>query len=562
MRKTYFLAALYILCSTHIFSQTPTVGLFTHVAGSYDSGYVLFPPYVNCDTTYLINRCGKLVHKWPSAYTPGADAFLLPDGSLLRAGHIANPTFDPCGCGIGGIIERIDWSGNVAWHYIISNSLQSQNHDICPLPNGNILVDVWESIDYPTAVNYGRNPLYINKTLYVPKVMEIKPLGTDSAEIVWTWRLLDHMIQDYDPILPNYGVVKDHPELVDFNYINTAAEPPNGTDWTHFNSIAYNSDLDQVMLCFRNFNEIYIIDHSIDSATAAGHVGGKYKKGGDLLYRWGNPAVYGRDTTSSEQKLYLPHNPEWISYGKYKGQIIIFNNGVGRPGGSGSSIDIINPPVDTSGSYSLPTGGIYEPSSLSFTYPPTITSSFLSATMGSAQVLPNGHIFINDAIAGKFFEIDSSNNIVWQYVNPVSNGVPIEQYTLPTSNSVYRAIVYPTNYPAFTTHAIEPGDPIELNPIHIDCDSTIIIVSGVPQLMPQLISIYPNPSTHTITVQSNSTSAIQKIWITDMAGKLLLTAEHVATQQQIDISMLADGIYLLKAEDVNGMVSQTKLIKQ
>jgi len=550
-----------LFCFTQVFAQTQTVGLFTRIVGSYDSGYILFPPYQNSDTTYLINRCGQLIHKWPSTYTPGADAYLLPDGSLLRAGHYPNVIFDSCGCGIGGIIERIDWNGNVVWHYIISDNSQVQSHDIFPLPNGNILVDVWENISAHDALAAGRDPAILGTRLYSPKVIEIKPIGTSSAQIVWTWRLWDHLIQDRDPVKPNYGIVSNHPELVNINFINYAAEPSKAPDWTHLNSVAYNPTLDQVLLSFRNFNEICIIDHSTDSAMAAGHKGGKYSKGGDLIYRWGNPAVYGRGTTA-DVKLFEQHDPEWITSGKYNGQIMIFNNGLGRLAPYGSTIDIINPPIDSSGNYSLAAGGTYGPSSSSYSYPPLPSTSFFSTNMGSAQVVPNGDILIDNANSGNFFEIDSNNNIVWQYVNPVSGGAPLAQYKPAIGNSVYRCLFYPANYAAFTTHSMDPGKPIELNPLPNDCDSTII--SGTPLIsaVQQQIAIYPNPSTGIVTLQTSGTAAIRNIAIMDMAGRLLQTVTHIAYKQQIDVSKLADGIYLLKTEDVNGNITQTKLIRQ
>lgn len=564
MRKVFLFAILFLCCFNHLFAQTQTVGLFTRTVGSYDSGYILFPPVFNCDTTYLIDRCGKLVHKWPSTYTPGADAYLLQDGSLLRSGHYPNTLFDSCGCGTGGIIERIDWSGNVVWHYIISDSTQVQSHDICPMPNGNILVNVWESIPASLALKVGRDPAYLGSRLYLPKVMEIKPLGTDSAEIVWTWRLWDHLIQERDPAKPNYGIVSDHPELANINFVNLAAEPAKGPDWTHVNTVTYNPSLDQIMLSFRNFNEICIIDHSTTTAEAATHTGGNSNMGGDIIYRWGNPQVYGRGTPA-DTKLFLQHSPVWITNGKYSGQILIFNNGTGRTGGAvGSSVDIIDPPIDASGNYTIASGAAYGPSSLSWRYPATPSISFFSTNMGNAMVMPNGNFFINNANSGRFFEIDSTNTIVWKYVSPVSNGTALAQYDPAVSNAVYRCLFYPADYPAFIAHVPDPGEPIEIDPLPTSCDSSITGPNEVATLQysQQLISSYPNPATNSITVQSNGNVVLKKIWITDITGRVMQIVIPIGRSQQVNIAQLVSGMYLLKAEDANGLTTQLKLIKQ
>ena len=71
----------------------------------------------------------------------------------------------------------------------------------------------------------------------------------------------------------------------------------------HTNSIDYNEEFDQILISVCNFNEIWVIDHSTTTAEAAGHTGGNSGKGGDLLYRWGNPAAY-RAGTTSDQKLF------------------------------------------------------------------------------------------------------------------------------------------------------------------------------------------------------------------------------------------------------------------
>jgi hypothetical protein len=67
-------------------------------------------------------------------------------------------------------------------------------------------------------------------------------------------------------------------------------------------------------------------------------------KGGDLLYRWGNPLAYNIGTTA---QFFGQHNARWIENTfPYENQIMVFNNGLGRNGGNYSTVDIINPPVE------------------------------------------------------------------------------------------------------------------------------------------------------------------------------------------------------------------------
>jgi len=89
MTKIYLFTFFLLFHCSNLIAQT--VGLFTHLKGSEDDGYMLFSPLTNSDTTYLIDKCGKLVHKWASIYNPGADVYLLPDGTLLRSGHYPQP---------------------------------------------------------------------------------------------------------------------------------------------------------------------------------------------------------------------------------------------------------------------------------------------------------------------------------------------------------------------------------------------------------------------------------------------------------------------------------------
>ncbi len=176
-------------------SITNTVGLIRNDAGALNDGYVLFAP-IGSNTTYLIDKCGKQVKTWASNYKPGQSCYLLSDGSLLRPGNTNNTTFNAGGK--GGIIEKIDWSGNVTWSYTISDALQCQHHDVKALPNGNILVIAWESKTNTEAIAQGRNPNLVPATVWSEQIIEIKPTGTSGGTIVWEWHLWDHLVQDFD----------------------------------------------------------------------------------------------------------------------------------------------------------------------------------------------------------------------------------------------------------------------------------------------------------------------------------------------------------------------------
>ena len=70
--------------------------------------------------------------------------------------------------------------------------------------------------------------------------------------------------------------------------------------------MAYNPERDQIALTSFGFSEVWVIDHSTTRTEAAGHSGGKGGKGGDLLYRWGNPRAYRHGTTADRALPGLP----------------------------------------------------------------------------------------------------------------------------------------------------------------------------------------------------------------------------------------------------------------
>jgi len=388
-------------------------------------GYTLFSP-IGSTTTYLIDNEGRLIHSWKSDYRPGQSVYLLPNGHLLRTGALgprAGHRFDIGGA--GGRVEEFTWDGKLVWEFEHAGDDYLLHHDIERLPNGNILMIAWERKTAEEAIAAGRDPRLLNDgELWPDKIIEVKPTGKAGGTMVWQWHIWDHLIQDFDPSQANYGAVSDHPELLDINYVPTHGPTRGGADWTHTNSIDYHSKLDQIMICLHGMSEIFIIDHSTTTEQAAGHTGGRYGKGGDILYRWGNPRVY-RAAGQKEQNLFAPHDAAWIEDGlPGAGNITIFNNGAGRPDGRYSSVEQIVPPLDSEGSYRKKPGVPFGPDKPVWTYTAKNKPDFFSQNISGAQRLPNGNTLICSGANGTIFEVTADKQIVWYYVNPVVSRRP------------------------------------------------------------------------------------------------------------------------------------------
>lgn len=411
-------------------------------------GYTLFNP-LHSRITYLINNQGDVVHTWTSRNLPGLSVYLLENGNLLRAARQpipGKPAF--VAGGAGGRIEELDWDGNLVWQFVYSSAQYRQHHDIEKLPNGNILMIAWERKSKAEAVAAGRDPEQIKKDeLWPDHIIEIQPTGSSGGKIIWQWHLWDHIVQEYDPRMKNYGSVKNHPELVDINYIGTMAPGAGGADWIHTNAIDYNQRLDQILISVHGFNEIWIIDHSTTTEEAARHTGGKYGKGGDLLYRWGNPRAYAAGGIE-DQQLFGQHDAKWIENGAPgQGHILIYNNGLNREGeGKGySTVVEIKPPLDGGGNYFQVPGEEFGPNHTIWTYGLKGTEKFYSAYISGAQRLPNGNTLICNGSKGNFFEVTPRGKKVWSYMNRFTQENPKSDELL--EYKVFRAERYGVDFP-------------------------------------------------------------------------------------------------------------------
>jgi hypothetical protein len=536
------------ICSSIVCSGQPTMGLFFNNTGSED-GYVLFSPIMS-NNTYLIDKCGKEVHRWNATRKPGQSVYLLPDGSLLRPGSTNNMTFNAGGS--GGIIERFDWGSSLLWSYTLSDTSRCQHHDVCYLPNGNILAIVWERKTIADAIASGRNPALTGASFWSEEILELQPTGATTANVVWEWHAWDHLCQDFSLSLPGYVPVSDHPELININYYTGM---PTNSDWLHINAVAYNAVTDQVMLSIHNFNEVWIIDHSTTAAEAATHAGGDQGKGGDLLYRWGNPAAY-NNGTAADRQLYGQHNAHWIGGGlPDSGKIIVFNNGQGRPGGNYSTIDIIAPPINATGGYSYTPGTPYLPAMPEWTYAADTPTNFYGTNISGVQRLPGGNTLICTGPSGTFFEIDAAKQTVWKYINPVNGSGPLTQGAMPTQNLVFRCTFYDAGYAGLAGHSLTPGLPIEVNPIAYDCGTTIVATANVPGA--DFINVV-NPFSDAIVIKPESELKDAHLCLLDATGKRIqewdraLLPEGILSKMALNVPA-SPGLYVLEIESRSGV---------
>lgn len=418
-RITYLLIIYFCLIGSLTFAQedSPAVGVLL-TSDAVTEGYVLFSP-IRSPYAYLINNAGELVHQWESEF-PILSAYLLENGDLLAAVTKPDSNFPIGGT---GRVERYDWDNNLLWSYEIEGRDTQIHHDIALMPNGHILMSVWESIPPQDFTELGISDDNLpgeGENLYYDILIEVDPANN---EIVWQWRLLDYSIQDVNNNLPNYGIPAAHPQRIDINY---NPRPPI-LDRSHINAITYHPELNQIMVSAHFYSEIWIISRETD----------------ELIYRWGNPEAYGRGLPE-DQQLYLQHQPTWLD----NGNILIFNNGSARLRAYSTVIEIV-PPLNADGSYDLLVGSAYAPLDVVSEYRATPPESFYAPNISGAQRLPGGNTLITNGPGGRFFEIDANGEIVWEYLTPIWS--PPEA---PAPGVIFRATRYLPDYPAFSGRSL------------------------------------------------------------------------------------------------------------
>lgn len=359
----------------------------------------------NGTKAYLVDTSDSPVtyHQWTfatdkkSAYS----AYLIAGDTLVRSYKPTTNTSWNSG-GIHGGIQKVLWDGTVVWDYTYYSSTYCAHHDICPLPNGNVLIISYDVKSQAEATQAGSSQ---NKGYWSDKVIEVKPTGPTTGTIVWEWKLWDHLCQNYNATKDNYVTsIINNPQLMNINYVNAGGPPSTYLDWWHMNGIDYNEELDQIVVSAHFMNSVFVIDHSTTTAEAAGHTGGNSGKGGDFLYRWGNPASYDATGTTIFNTI---HDAHWVSSDNpnYPNYLAAYNNNGGT--GGKTAIDVWNPPYNGY-NYDLTLGQAYTPSSYAYQY----NASFTANNEGNSHQLPNGNMLVNN-FQGSIYEVNSAGTTIW-----------------------------------------------------------------------------------------------------------------------------------------------------
>ncbi len=426
-------------------------------AWALSDGYILCGAWGN-NYTYLFDKDGKVIHTWNHKSLPdsknGYSCYLLENGNLLRSGQAPSSIRVSANAQpLQGTINEIDHAGAVVWTYTHADEEKMMHHDFKPMPNGHIIGVSFLNVTKADAIAAGiDSSIFSNsgsgiggtRTIEAEEIFELVPdrTGGGDHQIVWQWRILDHVIPE--------AQAGEHPEL-----FNGKTGPLFVGQWVHLNGIDYDAKRDLVLFSSRVHSEVFVIDHSTTTAEAAGHTGGTHGKGGDLLYRWGRPSNYlveykldtvytAADTTTDwmGREVITPadttvailkqrhandvvnclHSPTWIPEGyRGAGNILFFHNNVdaGMSRLGASQVIEVTPSFSEPGKFLLAPGVPSGPAAAAWTYVPA--DDMFSKSMSTALRMKNGNTLIHEAYPGDnrsgknstVREVDPSGKVVW-----------------------------------------------------------------------------------------------------------------------------------------------------
>ena len=404
-------AAFALNAQVSAYPSDPQTGVTIIDADKVEPGYVLYTPLRGdpsqgtATVTYLINVYGEVVHMWPQTTGAGQYASLLPDGRLLYASQADKDVDVPAGD--GGMLQIIDWDGNVEWSY--ENFYL--HHDQEMLPDGNIAALIYSIV--PDDI--------------VPQIQGGLP-GTELEDgAIWGDSIIEidedgnivHQIDVWDYLDPVEDAL--HPDL-------------NRNEWTHANSLRY------VESNPITGTEAYLVSHRQISVVALVD-----RETGELIWKWGH------------NNLAQQHDARMLE----NGNVLIFDNGEDpRDTATGhivprSRIVEVDPRTNE----------------IVWTYlsPGALAWRFFSSLISGAHRTPNGNTFITEGMPGRLFEVTPEGEIVWEYITP--HGRLIEGAEPSMETWIFRATKYTPDEIDFPDDLPGPMERLSVEPADDDGDT-------------------------------------------------------------------------------------------
>jgi hypothetical protein len=528
----------------------------------------------NSTSATLYDTTWAVYHTWTGlTAATGYSSYLMPGGFLWRSAK--QTTGLPSGLPGGPICGRITkhaYDGTLLWNYLIAGTDFVSHHDIRPMPNGNVLAIVYERKTAAEVIAAGCTTY--SSQMWPDKIIEIEQTGPTTGNIVWEWRSWDHLMQNTDPTKANYVTsLVDNPQLLNINYQAQS-------DWQHMNGVDYNPILDQISFSSHNQDEWYIIDHSTTTVEAASHTGGFSGKGGDILYRWGNPAAYG---ATGATILNVTHDAHWADeFSTVPGRLCGYNNkGVSN---SQSSADQIITPINGY-NYTIVAGSAYSPAS--YTSRKTLSGMY-SSNEGGTQQLPNGNEIVCSPVpSGTVREFNAAGQLIYSHAG---SGSKIKKYSacfinntppaIPTitDNAGILTATPATEYQWYlngqkivgaTSQTYTPTQNgnfvVRINDVNAcvyQYSKTFVftITSAITTAInfSEKVTFYPVPTSGIINISSAGLYGKQfSVSIIDMLGQTITTVYNSNT---IDISSFPNGNYFIQLTSPDGTATKQILL--
>ena len=347
-------------CKNHITSQSYDGKSLVSEKSKISSGFNLISTIGSYSNLYgkgkvqLVDMFGKGVHEWTTKFRPFY-GILEKNGNLIVALFNTEEKLPP---GNTGIIQELDWNGDVVWQY--KNNQLRLDFDV--LPNGNIAALLTEKVpkNISSKIKGGTpSPEDYKGDITAEAIVEINR----SGNISWMWHSYEHLDADKDSIGP-YTLRFYWPLINSVKYVK---EDP------FYKEEAY-------LISMRNLNTIALVK----------------KKDGSFIWK------------SPKSMLSFQHDPTLLE----NGDILVFDNNVYRKpeitdpyNWIGSRVIEINPKTNEI---------VWEFSSgIGLD-----NARFKAEITSGAQRLKNGNTLIVNGPQGELFEVTPSGELVWSLINP------------------------------------------------------------------------------------------------------------------------------------------------